>query len=340
VALHLFLIQVRDSSSIVVAPVGNVYEVNEPTQLLPSETKSSEEVLFVGDILLARHVEHLMTVKGYEYPYKNLKKIFGDTPHIIGNFESAILKQHIKTPSFVTTFSVDKKFIPLLKDVGFTHLSLANNHSFDYGAETFLHTEFTLTEAGLVNFGHPQEIGKSSVVNFQSGDYTISILALNKVFVNPNPADVKTLLSQMASTSDYQIAFIHWGEEYELKHNQTQEVFAKLLIDAGIDAIIGHHPHVTQDIQVYNNKPIFYSLGNFIFDQYFSVDVQQGLALKLKLASSTAEFTLVPISSEGQLSQPYMMGGNELSLFLKNLSRRSDPSLMNNLLLGRVILPF
>jgi len=341
VPLFLYLVfdEVRQYASLPMIPIGNVELL--PLEIGPTDisNKQSDKIIFVGDVLMARHVEFLLSTKGSGYSFKYTPEIFAGATTIIGNFESAVLKNHIKTPSFVTTFSVDTKFLPLLREAGFTHVSLANNHSLDYGQETFEYTVEKLSQTGIEVLGHPQIVSSSSVRIIHSGDYNVGLLALNQVFSILSWEDITTQLNELASTSDFQIAYIHWGEEYLLKHNQTQEDIAKRLIDGGIDAVIGHHPHVTQDIQVYNGRPIFYSLGNFLFDQYFSVDVQQGLVLTLELSSSTVEYTITPVTSEGKLSQPYLMPVTEAGLFLKNLARRGDPVYAETIASGKLILP-
>lgn len=334
--LFTFFAQFKNSATLTLSQIGDVTTV---TKLPLGTEKRSERILFVGDVLLARHVEFLINQKGLQYPYKKINDFLLTAPIIFGNFESAILSRHVTTPSYVTTFATNKLFLPSLKKAGFTHLSLANNHTFDYGEAGYATAWSELTNAGFKPFGHPTRVDETSITTFTSGSYTVGVLALNQVFV---PIDTTLLLQQvqtMASTSDYQIAYIHWGNEYNLKHNLTQEKLAHALIDAGIDAVIGHHPHVTQDIEIYNGKPIFYSLGNFIFDQYFSVDVQQGLALSLELGSSSAEFILAPISSEGSKAQPYEMELPERQLFLTNLARRSTPDFIESIKAGKLILP-
>ncbi len=109
----------------------------------------------------------------------------------------------------------------------------------------------------------------------------------------------------LASSSDYVVVNIHWGIEYQSKHGQIQQDLAHKLVDAGADAIIGHHPHVVQGSEVYKGKPIFYSLGNFIFDQYFSVETQRGLAVGLSFSENSIEAWTFLLGLEG--SQPYIM---------------------------------
>ena len=329
------VLELQQRSHVSIKSVGET--VSFSTSTAPDIT--SDPVVFTGDVLLARNVEHYLKTKGSGYPFVHMSNLFADASVVIGNFESAVLKNHHKTPSYVTTFSVDAQFLPDLAKAGFTHVSLANNHALDYGEDTFAHTLIALASSSIQTVGHPQVVATSSVMRFTSGDYTFGLLALNQIGVSINWADIEAQLSVLSQTTDYQIAYVHWGDEYVLKHNLAQEDLAKKLIDAGTDAVIGHHPHVTQDIQIYKGKPIFYSLGNFIFDQYFSVDVQEGLLLSLTLSTSTAQFNLTPITSAGTPSQPHRMDEVDRALFLKNLSRRSDPIYAENIASGMLILP-
>lgn len=340
--LYIFFIQLEFWSTITIPNTALGMITDSATDLPHSnDSVSAGPLVFVGDVLLARNVEFLMHTKGVDYPFKNAPELFGsDNSAVIGNFESAILERHKKTPSFVTTFSVDSKFLPVVKKTGFTHMSLANNHSFDYGSTTFNHTRQSLEQAGISQFGHPLLIDGMSSVIVRSSNVTVGIVAVNQIFNESNWDEIHTSLDALSSTTDYQIMYIHWGDEYMLKHNNAQEVFAKKLIDSGADAIIGHHPHVVQDIDVYKDKPIFYSLGNFIFDQYFSVDVEQGLLLKLSFVQNEVQFELTPVTSANTKSQPGKMLPEEQALFLANVARRSNPLYSEYIKAGKLILPF
>ena len=341
IALYFFWSGVFSASEIFIPPIGEVQndEVIIPTAELVTIAPKLKPIVFVGDVLLARNVEFLITKHGLSYPFLNTPSIFAVAPFVVGNFESAVLKNHVKTPSFVTTFSVNSKFLSLLPEAGFTHVSLANNHSLDYGTETFAHTVEKISTAGVLTFGHPQNVSSSSVTIIETGGKKIGLLALNRIFSNLSWIDIQTIITDVNQNTDYLIVYVHWGEEYVLKHSAAQEEFAVKLLDAGVDAIIGHHPHVTQDIQIHNNKPIFYSLGNFLFDQYFSVDVTQGLVVQFEIKDDAAEFTLIPVSSEGTPSQPHKMEPDQAALFLQNLARRSDKNFAHNIAQGKLILP-
>ena len=339
---YIFFIQLQFWSTITIpsTALGMIIDTDNDVNH-QQDSVSAGPLVFVGDVLLARNVEFLMRTKGVEYPFKNTLELFGtDTSAVIGNFEAAILERHKKTPSFETTFSVDKIFLPVLKNAGFTHMSLANNHSFDYGSTTFNHTRRALEQACITHFGHPAMVNGLSHVTVRTGNMSVGILAVNQIFNDSKWEELSNSLLILSSTTDYQIVYIHWGDEYMLKHGNAQEVLAKQLIDSGADAIIGHHPHVVQNIDVYKEKPIFYSLGNFIFDQYFSVDVEQGLLLKLSFINNEVQYELTPVTSASTKSQPSKMTPEEHLLFLSNLARRSNPAYSKYIKEGKLILPF
>jgi poly-gamma-glutamate synthesis protein (capsule biosynthesis protein) len=119
---------------------------------------------------------------------------------------------------------------------------------------------------------------------------------------------------------------VHWGEEYALRHNQSQAELATTFINQGADLIIGHHPHVVQGIDFINDTVVFYSLGNYIFDQYFSKDVQEGLILSM-VNQTEPTILLTPVTSQHSISQPRVMQPKQHAQFLEKLARKSHPHL-------------
>jgi len=168
----------------------------------------------------------------------------------------------------------------------------------------------------------------------------VSVLAFQTVYGQVATSTLAEVIGYMKRTSDVQIAYIHWGTEYEMTHTKAQAVLAEFLVSQGIDAIIGHHPHVVEDIQLVAGVPVFYSLGNFIFDQYFSTAVQEGLALRIEPGQSHSKFTLVPVTSIGTHAQPRVMSEPDRSSFLERLASTSDPVLKSAILQGEITIPY
>lgn len=293
---------------------------------------SYDSMVFVGDVLLARNIEYLMRSNGNEYPFEGLNLTsLGANPAVIGNFEATVPIEHVPTPIGMINFSVSKTFLPQLKKSGYTHMSLANNHSFDFSEAGLNNTREELNKH-VTTFGDPNDELVSEVSYIELSGQKIALIGLNALPSNNN-AELQNLFTQTSKESDIQIVFIHWGEEYALRHNDFQTEFATMLIDFGADLIVGHHPHVTQGVDLINGVLVFYSLGNYIFDQYFSKDVQEGLVLSLNYNDGLS-ISLIPISST--LSQPKQMNSDKHGDFLDVLSRKSHPDLAEQIKTGHI----
>ncbi|MFH1713281.1 MAG: CapA family protein, partial [Candidatus Jacksonbacteria bacterium] len=166
----------------------------------------------------------------------------------------------------------------------------------------------------------------------------IGMAGFSMVYSQFDVESAQEVIRQLAAETDLIIVNIHWGAEYEHQFNQTQQSIAHKLIDAGADIIIGHHPHVAQGMEIYQNKPIFYSLGNFVFDQYFSPDTQEGLALGVNITDDERHFFLFPIQSH--LSQVELMTGKTKQEFLRRFAEWSmaDIDYLEEIQNGRMIL--
>jgi poly-gamma-glutamate synthesis protein (capsule biosynthesis protein) len=130
-------------------------------------------------------------------------------------------------------------------------------------------------------------------------------------------------VSEAKESSSLVVAYVHWGNEYELTHSSAQREFAQSLATAGVDLLIGHHSHVVQDIAVVEGMPVLYSLGNFIFDQYFSAEVQTGLVVTLSVQEDTFTVGLIP-HRQCERSVPCLLPDDEERDFLEALAARSD----------------
>lgn len=286
----------------------------------------AHSILFVGDVLLARHVEVLLRSEGNSYPYQGLPfATVVKTPYIFGNFESAIPRTHTKTKNGDIVFSVDREFLPALREAGFSHFSLANNHTLDFDYTGLSHTVTALTAADLTPFGNPTSLTEQSVTFLHIANQEIAVIGMYAL-ATVSTAEIVSVIDYATARSDMQIMYVHWGDEYEITHSAEQEALAEQLVAAGADLIIGHHPHVVQDIGVIAGVPVLYSLGNFIFDQYLSQETEQGLLVQLDIKDEPV-IRLYPVTSLGSPSQPQLMPTKQTERFLAALAARSAPEL-------------
>ncbi len=299
-------------------------------------TSPKRSLYVVGDIMLARDVERRMLSLGNDYPYRKI--IFDkNESYILGNFEGSVPIQHQPTADNTFRFSVNSKFLPALKDAGFTHMSLANNHAFDFGLAGYNHTISSLWDNGLIPFGHPSILSSSSVTFIDINEIKVSVIAIHTLLGNPEAETIREILNYATSNSNYQIVYIHWGSEYSEYYSSSQESLAKLLSKHGADIIIGHHPHVVQGVGKIDETLVFYSLGNYIFDQYFSNSVQNGLMLKLSFAEELT-IDLVPVTSIDNRNQPRQQTVEETQSFLDKLATISNKTLEDEIKLGKITL--
>ncbi len=183
------------------------------------------------------------------------------------------------------TFCGDPANVSYLKDLGVDIVGLANNHTFDFGEESFLDTLSTLEKAEIPYVGAGRTMKQAGApVYLETNGFRIAYVAASRAeytIYTPEATDTKPgilwcydntrfleSIRTAAANADYVIALPHWGVEHSTVLEDVQIEGAHAYIDAGADAVIGAHPHILQGIEYYKGKPILYSLGNFWFDDY------------------------------------------------------------------------
>lgn len=295
--------------------------VNYPSQLV--ETNQTVSWLFFGDAMLDRYVGDIIKTRGFNFLVDKIAsqgKIFFMNSDIVSvNLEGAVTKTGAHYPPELTNdFAWSPEILAQLKAYGFNYLAIANNHITDQGIKGYQETIDNLKNKGLNFSGAPdQQINDNSVAIMEVNGAKIGMISLSMVYGDFDLGKAKNLIMETKTKAEVVVVNIHWGKEYQKQFNEKQQTMAHALIDAGADLIIGHHPHVVQGMEVYKNKAIFYSLGNFIFDQYFSQDTQLGLSLGVIYESGKWQFSLFPLGSKQ--SQPYLLSGLAKDKFLKDL---------------------
>jgi poly-gamma-glutamate synthesis protein (capsule biosynthesis protein) len=267
-------------------------------------------MLFAGDMMLGRYVGTLISLHGATYPFANItNNIASIAPDFfIANLEGPITSLNAPdariSPEqpYSMRFSFDPSVTSILKNVGLTHLSLANNHASDQGPQGINDTRTFLADADIASFGSRDGSALGSVASSTINGHDLAFIGLDTTTINHDPTTLRDALGAFPS-STFIVVFMHWGNEYEKVHSLEQEQFAHLLIDNGVDLIIGSHPHVVQDVEVYKEKAVFYSLGNFIFDQYWNAEVQTGEMLQVTLDEEGVTYQTLLMTSVR--SQPF-----------------------------------
>ena len=281
-------------------------------------------LIFVGDIMLDRGVKGMVEKYGkgdYKFPFLKIAEELQKADILFGNLESIISDKGEKVGS-IYSFRADPKAIEGLKFAGFDILSVANNHIFDYGREA-MEDSFKRLKEAQIDFvgGGFNEIeayapvikevnpSTSSTSSRQAGSGQVKIAFLAYTNLGSEYWSAKGNRSGIAwltaenlekgvreakENADLVIVSIHFGDEYQKKANSEQKYFAHLAIDSGADLVICHHSHIVGEVEEYKGKYIFYSLGNFVFDQKFSKETMEGLMLKVLLKNAKIK-EVIPI---------------------------------------------
>ncbi len=200
------------------------------------------------------------------------------------NLETAIAtpEECSRWPGKWIIFRTDASWLDVFVNMGFTTTTLANNHSHDCRESWFTATQKYLDESGISHFGHTRY--SSGVMTTTHRWLKVARFGFNTIDT-PNDREKNTALIKEYKSQWYRVIVnIHWGTEYVFNNNVYQANRAHQLIDeAWVDFIIGHHPHVVQNIEYYKWVPIIYSLGNFVFDQPFT-DTLRGMAITFAIS--------------------------------------------------------
>ncbi|MCX6807041.1 MAG: CapA family protein [Candidatus Berkelbacteria bacterium] len=273
--------------------------------------KQNEEIsntfIAVGDIMLSRHVGEKIRIKNDpKAPFLNTGKILNSADITFGNLESPFDNQGPRVTEGMV-FKAEPETIEGLKYAGFDILSLANNHFGNRGTRGMDYTFNLLKENNIEYIGAGQNSTQAAKAKFidKNGikfaflgydDMSASITPdsykalATKPGVNPLDEDqLKKDIKDAKKKADIVIVSFHWGTEYQQTPSDRQKTVGRMAIDYGASLVIGHHPHVTQPYEKYKEGYIFYSLGNFIFDQMWSEKTKKGEIAKITFKNKKIE---------------------------------------------------
>ena len=227
------------------------------------------------------------------------------------------------TTDFVPTksiyFNSPEAFLSSVSSAGFNLLSIANNHVFDYGKLGYNKTIENIIKYNMMFFG---KYGQECFIK-QISDTKIGFCAFDDTMRKLKIDELTGIINNVSVDVDYIYVSLHWGDEYKMVHNKRQEQLAHLLIDNGVDVVVGHHPHVIQDFEVYKSKPIFYSTGNFIFDQIYE-NTDKGVGVGVLLSEENITTCVYPYKIVK--GRPEFVYKEEKQEFINNYFKYFDQS--------------
>lgn len=247
----------------------------------PSESSDKITLAFVGDILPASSVARLMEKNGYDYPFRQTSAMLQSADITAGNLESSITDRGTPEQNKEYLYRGSALTLPAIKDAGFDVLSLANNHTLDYGWVGLQDTMDALDDHKLKHMGSGlDDVEAFTPVYVESKGITTAFIGVSNVVPNVgwkagrnhpgvaetyDPSRAIEAIKAAKKNADLVVVMVHWGVEYTDKPIADQTLKGRKFIDAGADLVIGSHPHVLQGFESYKGKWIAYSLGNFVF---------------------------------------------------------------------------
>lgn len=291
---------------------------------------------FVGDLMFDRGVLFKIqnaskgeAVLDFDFPLALVKDRLSGYDMTFGNLEGPVSSRGANRGS-IYSFRMNPEVVTALAGAGFDVLSVANNHIGDWGTDAMIDTLSYLSDSGIIAVGgglNREEVYSPKYFKINNGDkvFTVGFIGASEfgkgyteaksdtvgiavLDANGNNSELVTAIKKAKSNADLVVVSLHFGEEYKLEPNKFQRLTAESFIDAGADIVVGHHPHVLEPVEEYvvkanqeSGKPhkglIAYSMGNFVFDQYFSKETMSSAILEVDFdtGSKTYKWRLVPI---------------------------------------------
>lgn len=287
------------------------------------EFVSVAELVFAGDVLFPDYLLSVYDKDGImglmtEEVKKELEN--ADITMVNQEFPFSTIGEAMQDKQY--TFRIAPERVGILKEMGIDIVTIANNHTLDYGNEALLETIATLEEAEIAHVGAGKNLEEAKrPVKVEIEDMTIGFIGASRVipvagwnatagtpgmFTTYDPTTLLEEIEEAKKTCDMVILYVHWGIERNNRPEGYQRELAKQYIDKGADMVVGSHPHVMQGIEYYQGKPIVYSLGNFIFGRntketgILKVGISEEKELKLSLIPCTMEGTIMKVMEEEQ----------------------------------------
>jgi len=270
------------------------------------ENSQTVRLLFSGDILLSRGVERQLIQDPQAFS-RALGPILSGADLAVGNLEGAAGPQDACPESTGQSpcFPIREEFIPLLRGAGFRAIGLANNHSSDLGRAARQSTRRLLEQNDLTALTYEE-----SPQFIRSHELTIGIVSFSAIpgrgehAVDVPGTDLRQKLRLARNISNLVVVYVHWGSEFLDWPDKKQRQAAEWLLHNGADIIVGHHPHLIQKPECLHGKPVFFSLGNLVFDQKYP-STREGLMADCRirgdavscsgLLTRTPEGTTLPV---------------------------------------------
>ncbi len=341
-ALPAAAVTLRTATTTTLAPTTTTLPPTTATTAPPSTTTTTAPPLFIaagGDVQGDRGVGAFIDTKGGEAVFAKVSPHLEPAHLAFINLETPISDLGVRKPDKEYTFRSGAGLIDGLTSAGVDMVSLANNHAVDCGPKALLDTIARLDWAGVAHAGAGAERSSAeapAILLTPAG--SVAMLAFTELVpagfpatskspgVNDKTSDrekMRALIADAASRVDFVVVSYHWGTEYTGRETETQRYLAHLAVDAGADLVLGHHPHVIQGLEIYRNRLIAYSLGDFVFDHY-SRETGEAFVLQVYIQpEGPPALRVIPVYLNDSTGVPSPVSGEAADVILDRLSRLS-----------------
>ncbi len=309
-----------------------------------AETEQEEDtvLLFAGDVMIGNAVEQIYDTQGITgIVSEEILAEMQNADIMMLNNEFQFSNRGTPMEGKQYTFQTDPKYVQVLLDLGVDIVSLANNHSLDFGQEALLDTFTTLDNAGILHVGAGDTKERAEALQiievngkkfgFLSATRVIPVVEWNiencqpGLFATYDDTRLVQRIKESREECDFLTVYVHWGIEREAYPQDYQRNIAAHCFEAGADLIIGAHPHCLQGIEFMNGKPVFYSLGNYIFNQNIE---STALVKAVVKADGTTEYSFLPAFAKDRKTE--LKKGEEAETVFSYMNEISGIDYMDN----------
>lgn len=296
-------------------------------------------VIVAGDIMLGGRAKRSIIEHGPDYPLAAVLPLLRRSPIVVGNLEGPFAEKARKLRRNFS-YRVDPSLASALTRAGINVLTLANNHLLDCGRSGVLETLDILAREGLAALGAGvNEAQAHQPVIRQAGRWRIGLLGYywnrrtaataDKPGSAMDPAEaLEADIHALRDRVDRIVVIFHWGVPYLREPSAEDRAKARLAIDLGADAVVGHHPHVIQPFEIYHGRPIFFSVGNFAFGSGNSL--AEGLLVGIRFEEASTTVSAYPLYVKNRDPrvnyQPKVLKGERAKQVLRQLALISGSS--------------
>lgn len=304
--------------------------------------------LFTGNIVPARCVQaKIDAISNPDYPYEELRELISAADLAVGTLNATISDFTHMTGCVDTFLLVGRSTnAAALARAGFDAMSVATNHIKNCGVvrcgeRAFLDTLDNLQQAGIRPIGAGRSLEEALQPQvFEIKGIRFVFVSLGEIepsaFAAPgtpgiaplDDANLRAAIVAARELGDVVIVLPHWGPEYSTTPNYRQLHFAQVAVEAGADLVVGNHTHTVQALQTFAGVPVFYGLGNFMFDQAWSLPTQQGVALLVTFEGQRYvgyEFVPVHIDGDGRIHLAGPQEAQEILAAIEEASQKLPP---------------